>query len=113
MRVRSHDLDEGVRAEKNLQSKVLYLLEWNFRVRYFEEEIRDREGHQEESNLISFRLKRSEFPHVSAVRWKKISLRFSCSFSDVHIYIYIHVYICIVSRAILTVAIASREFLNL
>ena len=80
-------------------------------MRYFEEEIRDREGHQEESNLISFRLKRSEFPHVSAVRWKKISLRFSCGFSDVHIYI--HVYICIVSRAILTVAIASREFLNL
>ena len=65
-------------------------------------------GRQEELVFfISFRLKRSEIPMFQLCAAKSLSrVILVHSFSDVHIYTY--VYICLLSRAILTVAIASR-----
>jgi hypothetical protein len=60
----------------------------------------------------SIRFEAIRNPHVSAVRWKKLSCAIRVQVHSV-MSIYIHICIYILSRLILTVAIASFKLLNL
>ena len=101
----------GYERRKICEAKCFICLEWNFDLRYFEEGIQKRQRTSRRVRFISFPFEVIRNPHVSALRCKKVSaVCFLCSHSVMSIYIYIHIYICLLSRAILTVAIASREF---
>ena len=105
----------GYERRKICEAKCFICLEWNFDLRYFEEGIQKRQRTSRRVRFISFRLKWSEIPMFQLCAAKRFQPCDSCAFIQwcPYIYICIYIYICLLSRAILTVAIASREFLDL
>ena len=99
--------------EENLRSKVLY--SFGMKLQFLDTSKKESEGHighQEESDLF-IPFDEIRIPHVSALRWKRrFQLCDSCAVSVMSIYIHMYIYM-LLSRLILTVAIASLKFLDL
>ena len=100
---------------ENLLSKVLYLFLDGVSICDSKKNPIEKRD-VKKSPIYSIRFEAIRIPHVSALRWKKISaLWVLCSFSvmSIYIYVYTYIYTYILSQLILTVAIASLKFLDL
>ena len=104
--------ENGVREETRCQAKCLLCVWMEFQFAILRRRNPKQTGHQEEPNKLPFVSKQSEIPTSQPCAGKELSFVIPVQVHSV-MSIYIHMCIYILSRLILTVAIASFEFLNL